>query len=216
MQRDIDHTPQRTACEAIVAIACLVFGRRQESARPLPSKLPFKSRNRRDFHAAPIWTGCCLVIDAMKIARHALPAILIAALFAASDAAAESVSATLGVSVRVVANAAVELESAPAGITVTEADIARGYVDLAAPVRVRVRSNSARYRLTVTALSDTFGPATFNWDGGSMRVNAGEAWAARSAVRGEDFLALTGRVALRTGMQPGNYDLPFQFSASPL
>ena len=115
-----------------------------------------------------------------------------------------------------VANAVVELEAAPAGITVTEADIARGYVDLAAPIHVRVRSNSSRYRLTVTATSDSFGPATFHWEGGTMRVHAGEAWAARPAVRGRDFLALTGRVSLRADMQPGTYDLPFQISASPL
>ena len=176
-----------------------------------------KCCNRNDFQSPPIWTRCCLVPDAMKIARQALPAIVIAILsLVASDAAAESVSATLGVSVRVVANAAVVLESVPAGITVTEADITRGYVDLPAPIQVRVRSNGARYRLTVTALSDRFGAATFNWDGGSMRVVAGEAWATRSAVRGADFLALTGRVALPADIQPGTYDLPFQISASPL
>ena len=217
MQRDIDHTPQRTAFEAIVAIACFMSGRHQESARQLPCTMPVKSSNFKDLHSWPIWTACCLVADAMNIARRALPAIMIVALsLVGFDAAAETASATIGVSVRVVANAAVELESAPAGITVTEADLARGYVDLSAPINVRVRSNSSRYRLTVTAMSDAFGPATFNWDGGSMRVNAGEAWAARSSVRGGDFLALTGRVALRAGMQPGSYDLPFQFSASPL
>jgi len=179
--------------------------------------MPLKSRNRKDFQSTPIWTRCCVVSDAMRIARRTLPAIVIAALsFAASDAAADSVSATIGVSVRVVANAVVELESAPAGITVTEADIVRGYVDLAAPIHVRVRSNSSRYRLTVTAMSDAFGPATFNWEGGSMRVHAGEAWAARPAAHGSDFLALTGRVSLRAGMRPGTYDLPFQISVSPL
>jgi hypothetical protein len=153
----------------------------------------------------------------MKIARRALPAIVVAALsLGAVDAKAESASATLGVSVRVVANAAVVMESAPSGVTVTEADIARGYVDLAAPIEVRVRSNSSRYLLTVTALNDVFGPATFQWDGGSMRVVAGEAWATRPSVQGGDALALTGRLALRADMQPGTYELPFAISASAL
>ncbi len=133
-----------------------------------------------------------------------------------STALADSATATLSVSVRVKANAVAQLESAPAGITVTEADISRGYVDLTGPIRVRVRSNSPRYLLTVTRLNEAFGPLSLNWEGGSMRVMASEAWAARPSVPGGDSLVLQGRLSLPPSILPGTYDLPFGITATPL
>ena len=144
-------------------------------------------------------------------------AVAAAVLVAPQFAQAESVSATLAVSVRVLANARVSVESAPSQVQVTESDVARGYVELPAPVRVRVHTNSqAGYLLTVTRLHDALGTVRFDWDGGSLRLTDGEAWVARPAVPGGDVLSLRGRLELSPATRPGVYPLPVDFTASAL
>lgn len=130
---------------------------------------------------------------------------------------ADSVSARMGVSVQVVARALLTVDSAPSNVTVTAQDVARGYVELEAPIRVQVRSNSQRgYLLRVARLNDAFGSINLDFAGGSVRVTGDESWIARPALSLSDSLELRGRVALRSGVEPGQYPLPFELSASPL
>ena len=65
-----------------------------------------------------------------------------------------------------------------------------------------------RYRLTVTALSDRFGAATFNWDGGSMRVVAGgvgSLWFLnrQPGVRGERLRGAAPELSRQHGLRSG-------------
>ena len=129
---------------------------------------------------------------------------------------ADSVSSRMGVSVQVVARALLTVDSAPSIVTVTAQDVARGYVELGA-IRVQVRSNSQRgYLLRVARLNDAFGSINLDFAGGSVRVTGDESWIARPALSSSDSLELRGRVALRSGVEPGQYPLPFELSASPL
>src|ERR1700687_4938815 len=73
-----------------------------------------------------------------RVLSFALTALLAPAL----PLHAGSISASLSVSVVVPARAVLSVESQPAGLEITEADVARGYVEAPGASLVRVRTNS--------------------------------------------------------------------------
>src|ERR1700687_3371169 len=82
-------------------------------------------------------------VEAPGIGKTIALAIAFAALPApASPIHAGSISASLSVSVVVPARAVLTVESQPAGLEITEADVARGYVEAPGAALDRVRTNS--------------------------------------------------------------------------
>jgi hypothetical protein len=121
------------------------------------------------------------------------------------------------VSVTVIARAVLTVASEPAAITVTEADIAQGYVDVAVPIVVQVRTNSrAGYMLQANKQSAGFGIVEFTFGDAIMTIADGESWISRPYVPGGDVVAMHARVHLGAGMQAGSYPLPVALSARPL
>ena len=145
--------------------------------------------------------------------RIALTLIL---LFAATTAFAESFTTNMQVSVQVLSRAIVTVESQPAAIDITEADIARGYVDVRAPMQWLGRTNSRQgYLLQITKSSDAFGAVDLNFDSTTMHV-ANESWIARPYVAGGESLTVRARLILTAATQPGRHALPISISATPL
>lgn len=131
--------------------------------------------------------------------------------------AADSVTAPMQVSVQVLARAIVTVDSQPATIEITAADVTRGYVDLDAPILVRVRTNSRRgYMLQVEKTSETFSGIDLSLPGGSMNIASHESWIQRPYVSGGDVMPIRARLFLSAGAMPGAHALPVAFSASPL
>jgi hypothetical protein len=84
-----------------------------------------------------------------------LTALLV--IFSADALFAGSVSAPMQVSVDVIARAIVTVDSRPAAVDATQTDIARGYVDVSAPIIIQVRTNSrAGYLLEAEPLTPDF------------------------------------------------------------
>jgi hypothetical protein len=138
-------------------------------------------------------------------------------LLGATPAMAANAEAQMSVSVRVLARAVVTLENAPSTITVTPEDIARGFVDVAAPITVRVKTNSrAGYLLTVRRLDDSFSAVKLSFGNAEMQVAAVEGWIARPYVPSGDVLSVNARLTLAPGTTAGLHATPFAFSASPI
>ena len=130
-------------------------------------------------------------------------------------ARAEQNSATMNVSVRVLARAVVDVSSAPS-IDVTEADVQRGYIDVAEPLQLRVRTNSRQgYLLQVSKTDESFSTVELSFGNTTMTVSE-ESWVARPQVNGGEFVNAQMRVRLAPGAAAGRHPLPVQVSATPL
>lgn len=151
-------------------------------------------------------------------ARRRIETILLAVvLFGTLPALAESSSANMQVSVRVIARAIVSIDSQPSAVTITADDIARGYVDVPAPIVVRVRTNSRQgYMLQVEKLSDTFSSIELATTDVAMNVGAHESWIQRPYIAGGDLMPMRARLHLSPLATPGSIALPIAFNASPL
>ncbi|HUP45027.1 MAG TPA: hypothetical protein VM779_05900 [Thermoanaerobaculia bacterium] len=142
-------------------------------------------------------------------------AVLLATLLLAASATADD-SASVAVSARVIARVVVDVASQPAEVVVTDADLARGYVEVSEPLAVRVRTNSRDgYLLQVANSSDVFPAIELAFGNTSMTV-AGESWVARPYVPAGELVTAQIRVRLAPGAEVGRYPLPIQVSASPL
>lgn len=139
---------------------------------------------------------------------------IVASLLLAAPALADSSSATMNVSAQVIARAVVTVEGEPV-VEVTEADVARGYVEIPA-VRIRVHTNSLNGCLLLASKTDdAFGGVELAFGNTTMSV-AHESWVARPYVRGGEIVTVSMRARLAPGAAAGRHLLPVQFSASPL
>jgi hypothetical protein len=151
-------------------------------------------------------------------ARNRIAAILLATLAIGTlPVRADSLSANMNVSVQVIARAIVTVDSQPSAVTITADDIARGYVDVPAPIVVRVRTNSRQgYLLQVENQSETFSSIELSTTTIAMNVGTHETWIQRPYVAGGDVLPMRARLHLASAATIGSFSLPIAFSASPL
>ena len=152
----------------------------------------------------------------MSTSKTIAAATLALILVLPSVALAESASTSMQVSVTVLARALVTVDSQPASIEVTESDIERGYVDVAEPIVVRVRTNSRRgYLLSLANASDVFSAVEVSFADTSMRTSH-ESWIQRPYVPGGEALSLKTRLFLSRNTPPGTHALPIALSATPI
>lgn len=149
----------------------------------------------------------------MNTARIALIVAVSAAAAGAKDVHSQfSVSAT----VRAVAN--IEMQSVPPMVTISTADLRRGYVDILQPTQAIIRSNSqsgfALEILPVTNLASSMVVEGLNTDL-SLGAEGGtvvQRWEKPQVVR----LSLKFRFALAPGLQAGEYPWPVRLAVRPL
>jgi hypothetical protein len=150
----------------------------------------------------------------MRIKQVALALVMMTGL--APIAAADSITGSMMVSATVISRAVVSVDSQPSQVIVTADDVARGYVELPAPIVVHAKTNSrAGYLLQVNNVSDAFSVLELGFGNTTMRV-AGESWVQRPYIAGGEALTLTGRLILAPGVTPGSHSLPIAISASAL
>ncbi|MGZ8833797.1 MAG: hypothetical protein ACXW19_11460 [Thermoanaerobaculia bacterium] len=130
---------------------------------------------------------------------------------------AESVEGKMTVSAMVVASARLTVESQPSSIEITAADIARGYVELDAPIVLRVQTNSRRgYLLQVSNMDESFSEIEISFGNTAMRVASHESWVERPYVKGGESIAMHARLRLSPMAQVGRRSLPIDLTASAL
>jgi hypothetical protein len=126
--------------------------------------------------------------------------------------------ATLAVGVTVLPRTEIESESSPATLTVTAADVSRGYVDLPAATRLSVWNTSpAGYVVDVWPAVNLFSAADVEAAGGVATVgDAGGTVVARGA-RGRGLpLVMSVRFHLAPHVGPGRYPWPLRYQVRPL
>jgi hypothetical protein len=128
----------------------------------------------------------------------------------------ESVEGKMSVSATVLASARLTVESQPLAVDVTAEDIERGYVELDAPILLRVQTNSRRgYLLQVANSDEAFSQIEISFGNTEMRVSH-ESWVNRPYVRGGESIAMRARLRLSPLAQPGRRALPIEVTASAL
>jgi hypothetical protein len=152
-------------------------------------------------------------IHGLNTARLAL---IVATGIAAAGAKDVHTEISVGATVRAVAN--LELQSAPIGIQISAADLRRGFVDVAQPTQVIVRSNSqtgyALEVLTVAPMLTSMVVQGLNSDL-SLGAEGGtivQRWQHPQTVR----LSLKFRFALAPGLRAGDYPWPVRLAVRPL
>ena len=130
---------------------------------------------------------------------------------------AGSTSATLSVSVTVPARTVLNVESRPPSLVLTEADLARGYVEVPAASRIRVRSNDPNgYLLAFDVTAGPFTAIEVKGLGPAARISANGGWLAQPFAGTEPVTSeLTYRFLLAPNVQPGTYAWPVSLSARP-
>lgn len=150
---------------------------------------------------------------------RAKPAILLmlATALATTPAFAGSASALMNVSVEVVARTILTVNSQPASVEVTPADVARGYIDVTQAVTFQVRSNATNgYAMQFQPVGYPFGAATVTWGNSLVTVGNDAAWLTRPYQPGTTSGTLTVHLLLAPGTQPGTYAWPLSFAAQSL
>jgi len=151
------------------------------------------------------------------MSNKVVAAMLLMTGFVAIPLCAGSSSATLSVSVQVLARTIVTVDSQPSTVSVTAADVARGYVDLPQSVVFHVRSNAANgYAMQFEPIGFPFSRADVTWDSASATIGSEGAWLSEPYEAGTHSGAFNVRLELAPGTQPGAYDWPVRFDAGSL
>lgn len=136
----------------------------------------------------------------------------------AAAAGAKDVHSQFSVSATVRAVANIEMQSVPPMVTISTADLRRGYVDILQPTQAIIRSNSqsgfALEILPVTNLASSMVVEGLNTDL-SLGAEGGtvvQRWEKPQVVR----LSLKFRFALAPGLQAGEYPWPVRLAVRPL
>lgn len=148
-----------------------------------------------------------------RVLAFALAAFLVPAL----PVHAGSVSASLSISVVVPARAVLSVESEPTGLQITEADVARGYVEAPGASLVRVRTNSpAGWLLEFQPLEGPYRALEVTGLGSTAQVGATGGWLAQPyAGRMLVTASLGYRFFLSSDARPGLYPWPVGLTAIP-
>jgi hypothetical protein len=153
-----------------------------------------------------------------------MAALALAGLLSSGVAAPAHAQGSAGGEVKVSAtvrkHASLEVLAQPGAVQVTQADIARGYVDVPAPVQVAVKSNTQEgYLLVFDNHGDFFRQARVRGLPSDVQVgSAGGQVAQRAPGHGMSrvTLALAFRFELSPSTQEGVYAWPMQLSVTPL
>jgi hypothetical protein len=143
--------------------------------------------------------------------------LLIAAFVVTCPLIAASKSASLTVSVEVIARTILTVDSQPATVEVTAADLTRGYIDIPNSVLFHVRSNASNgYVIQFQPVSGPFTRADVTYGSSLAAVGTEGAWLSEPYQQGTTSGSMNVRLVLTPGTQPGSYAWPVRFDAGSL
>lgn len=156
-----------------------------------------------------------------KLVTAALSAALsLGSLAAPTDAAAGSGATTVAVTATVLRHANLRVLSQPASVVITQADIARGYVDVPAASQVEIKSNSpSGYMLVFESQSDIVRQTQVRGLGNEVQLGATGGVVTQpppGVGMGKTTVALGFRFVLAEDARPGVHAWPMQMSVMPL
>jgi hypothetical protein len=167
------------------------------------------------------------VEDGLKIQQKLATVSLIAALslsdvFVAEEvrAAPGTATATVGVNALVRERISMEVLNQAGELSVTSADIRRGYVTASAASRISVKTNNRAGCLLAFEFTDrtvsVFHAVTVLLEGREVRLSSGAGWIHQPYTAGASAHEISYRFDLSADAQPGTYPWPITISALPL
>ena len=158
-----------------------------------------------------------LAVEMGMMRKQTISLLLTLVALSVPSAYANSASATMNVSVQVIARTIVTVGQQPAAIEVTAADVQQGYIDLPAAVAFQVRSNARNgYTLQFEPVAGPFSRAQVQWGNSTTVVGADGSWLTRSHQQGTANGILDVRLVLTADATPGSYAWPIRFDANSL
>jgi hypothetical protein len=157
----------------------------------------------------------------IQVARLAMHALVVGVFCATASAPAQAqAQAQVKVSVSILKRASLQVLAQPSSVTVTAADLARGYVDVPAASQVAVRSNApAGYLLEFASQGDFMRQILVRGLDTDVQLSpAGGMVSQRGASKGvtKTTLALGFRFLLSESAQEGTYAWPMRLAVVPL
>jgi hypothetical protein len=149
----------------------------------------------------------------------AVIAISVACAASAPAAAHAAGHATLHVSATVLKRASLQLLSQPSRVVITDADIARGYVDVSDPLQLAIICNSASgYLLDFATVTDFAQNISIRGLANEVQLSPAGGLVARPASAPDvtrETLTLSFRFVLSRSVQPGIYHWPVRVFVVP-
>jgi hypothetical protein len=142
--------------------------------------------------------------------------VIVAASVAAAGAKEVRSDFSVSATVRAVAN--IELKSVPTGLAISGADLQRGFVDVAQPTQLTVRSNSPNgFTLEVLTVAPMLSSMVVEGLNSDLELGADggtivQRWQKPQTVN----LSLKFKFALAPGLVAGNYPWPVRLAVRPL
>jgi hypothetical protein len=137
-----------------------------------------------------------------------------------AHAASPVLSAKIAISAQVLEHTSMDLVSQAGELTVTNADIQRGFINMPAASRVNIKSNNpAGYLLTFEVMSGPlplFESVQVNVGGREVQLSSAGGWVPLPYVRGGAVLDISYRFMLSKQTQPGTYTWPLMTSVNPM
>lgn len=144
-------------------------------------------------------------------------AAALAVLAMASQATAATGSASFSVSAIVLPRALMAVDTEPASIEITAADVVRGYLDMPRSMRARVRTNNpGGWLLRFDVLEGPYRSLEVSGLGAPTQVSSAGGWVIRPYPQSHvENLELGYRFLLAPDARPGVYPWPVALSAQP-
>ena len=181
-------------------------------------RLPRTLRERPKLSLSPMQHLPCF--QPKPAVRCAVAAVLTGAslLFGSGGAAAQA-TAHLQVTAVILRHADMTLVASPPALTITQADVDRGYVDTRSPARIAVRENTGGFVLVFDSAPEFARGITVRGMGPDVQMGGnGGLVTYRTHGRGmaTSMLDLNFRFELAPKVPPGTYGLPVRMSVMPL
>jgi len=153
---------------------------------------------------------------------HFYFAALVATLFftaflGAQETCAATRTAKLAVTARVIPYLQFKLISQVSEITVTEADIQKGYLDVRSASRLELKTNSTNgYTLAFDGSLWPFKEVQIQGLSNPLQLNSGQAVVHQPSVRGKMIMDLSYRFVLSEDTKTGSYSWPLSLTVLPI
>lgn len=126
-------------------------------------------------------------------------------------------STQMHVSVEVIARTILTVDTQPSAVTVTPADLARGYLELPSAIAFRVRSNARNgYMVQFRAIAGPFTRADVSWGTTAASVGSDSSWITQPYQQGTTAGSMNVRLTLAPGTAAGTYAWPVSLAADSL
>ena len=156
-----------------------------------------------------------LVIAAL-VAAMSMANVASAKAASPAESGARSGSAQIQVSAKVASRTTLKMLWQPSDITITEKDIARGYVDAPSASLIEVRNNNPRgYLLVFEGLNGPFRKTLVRGMEREVQIGPGAGLVPMPHARGPVTMELSYRFFLSENARPGTYSWPLTLSSQP-